>query len=108
MKGDCPLSVDQLQDKAVEQAIHCYCKGDDKGLETSLKKISYRSPYRDLRFILTGLVLMSDARKRAADVFAKVSNDSPFSEIANAVQAIALKGEDLPSKLVVLGPLLYQ
>lgn len=40
---DHPIAVDALQ---------AYCRGDDIALESHLKRLPFRSPYRDLRQIL--------------------------------------------------------
>jgi len=64
-------------------AVRAYCRGDDVELSSLLKKISFRSPYRDIRSILSALsVDLSDLKLGRAKL-EKIPEESPFKAAAN-------------------------
>lgn len=61
------------------QAMISYCAADDAAAERALKLIPFRSPFRDFRLLLKGM-LLRDTDAVAADRFLeKISVNSPYS-----------------------------
>ncbi len=60
---------------------HC---GEDKPEETkqALQEIPFRSPYRDLRTLITGLIHWQNDQDKAADFFRKIQASSPYFQYA--------------------------
>ena len=56
--ADDPVVVDY---PAADEAVAACARGDRDGLESALKRIPFRSPYRDLRPLLKGLIRARDA-----------------------------------------------
>lgn len=73
-------------------SIAACCRGDRADLDEQLRAIPFRSPYRDLRFILKALLLVGDDPSQAADLMARVAVDGPFEKLAAVVRAALLPG----------------
>ena len=71
--------------------ISAYCQGDDEQLSSLLKAISYRSPYRDFRTIVSALILLPDQSQAALTMLDRLSTDTPFQGFADLVRLIASK-----------------
>lgn len=78
-----------------QQAITAYCTQDDNSLEEALKKISFRSPYRDLRSILKALSLLATAPEEATTLLERIPTDSPFHSFAALLKNTTLEKNDL-------------
>jgi len=74
-------------------ALRAYSEGDDAAMKESLKAIPFRSPYRDLRLILQGLMGLAADPQAALAQFDKVPADSPFARLVE-VARIALLDDD--------------
>ncbi|MCD6389566.1 MAG: hypothetical protein J7L69_09140, partial [Desulfobulbaceae bacterium] len=61
-----------------DQAITAYCQGDYAAVENHLKNISFRSPYKNFRFALKGMLAFAENRNKAALFFEKIAKNSPF------------------------------
>jgi cellulose synthase operon protein C len=59
-------------------AIDMFCTGQADKLEEALRQIPIRSPYRDLRTLLTGLHHFSIDKAKASEVLQKITADSPY------------------------------
>ena len=73
-------------------SIAACCRGDRADLDEQLRTIPFRSPYRDLRFILKALLLVGDDPSQAADLMARIAVDGPFEKLAAVVRAALLPG----------------
>ena len=73
-------------------AIAACCRGDSPDLDEQLRAIPFRSPYRDLRFVLKALLLVSSDASQAAELIARVAVDGPFEKLAAVVRAGVLPG----------------
>lgn len=74
---------------AVNGALEAFCSGKDEEAYRFLNGIPYRSPYRDLRTILSALMARSSAgRTASSDKLARVAERSPFAGLANVLRAI--------------------
>ncbi len=79
-----------------KSALHAYCEQDRSALETSLKQIPFRSPYKDFRVILKGLVSMETDRDAAIILFNKIPDNSPYLSFVKLCQ---LQGLSEPEHL---------
>lgn len=77
-------------------------EGDAAALDEQLRAIPFRSPYRDLRFILKALVLVGDDPRQAAGLIARVAVGGPFEKLAAVVRAAVLPGSGWLSALLAL------
>ncbi|MEA3303436.1 MAG: hypothetical protein U9Q75_09210 [Pseudomonadota bacterium] len=71
---------------AAQRALDAYCSGDDGALETALKSLPFRSPFRELKSIFKVLLLLPDASRAAVEPLQKISADSPFYPLALGVR----------------------
>jgi hypothetical protein len=55
-----------------------FCTGRTDQLEDTLRQIPVRSPYRDLRTLLTGLRHLAMDRAKGIEILRKISSDSPY------------------------------
>ncbi len=78
-------------------ALQAYCQGDDEALQAELKTIPFRSPYKDLRQILKALVCKVDETR--VTLLQRISPDSPFNSLAQALANSQLADEELYVKL---------
>ncbi|WP_291992978.1 hypothetical protein [Candidatus Accumulibacter sp. ACC003] len=68
-------------------AIAACCRGDHAELDEHLRAIPFRSPYRDLRFLLKSLALLGSDPAQAAELIARVVVGGPFEALAKVVRA---------------------
>lgn len=59
-------------------AIDMFCTGQTDKLEDALRQIPVRSPYRDLRTLLTGLHYVSRDKAKGNKFLRKIAADSPY------------------------------
>ncbi len=64
-----------------DRAVENFCAGNDQAARKDLKGIPYRSPYRDLRTLITA-VLNSDRPSDAKRIISRIPGDSPYSILA--------------------------
>lgn len=80
-------------------AIAACCRGHAAELEECLRQIPFRSPYRDLRFLLKSLLLSSSDSRQAAELVARVAADGPFERLAAVIRAAVLPGSEWLARL---------
>ena len=73
-------------------AIAACCRGDQTELEQHLRAIPFRSPYRDLRFILKALSVVGSDPAQAAGLIGRAVVAGPFEGLAAVVRAAILPG----------------
>jgi tetratricopeptide (TPR) repeat protein len=86
------------------QALQAYCDTDESALRAALAKISFRSPYRDLRILLKGLAELIDRPDEAAITLKRVKCQSPFAALARIALGVNQEGEALLNNLAPLDP----
>ncbi len=69
-------------------AIDMFCTGQTEKLEDALRQIPIRSPYRDLRTLLTGLHHFASDKAKGCELFQKIASDSPYYYCAVGFSAI--------------------
>ncbi len=65
-----------------EAALDAFCGGHADEARTALKKIPFRSPYRDFRLLLNGCLLLAENPLEADRFFLKIPADSPYASAA--------------------------
>jgi len=81
----------------IRNALQAYFQGDS--VELSLKKIPFRSPYRDFRPILKALLLIEVDPNAANQLLEKVPADSVYAQFAALVRIVGQDGETLLTTL---------
>jgi hypothetical protein len=89
LAADSPLSRHRALALA---AIAACARGDQLALEEQLRAIPFRSPYRDLRYLLKSLLLLTEEPTQAAELIARVAAGGPFESLAAVVRAALLTG----------------
>jgi cellulose synthase operon protein C len=71
------------QTALAERALEAYCRGAPAAeLETLLKQIPFRSPFRDLRGLLKALAMLESDPAEATRLAAGIPSDSPYANLA--------------------------
>lgn len=73
-------------------AVEACGRGDLGTLDEHLRAIPFRSPYRDLRFLLKSLLLVDRNPAQAAELVGRVTFGGPFERLAAVVRAALLPG----------------
>lgn len=81
-------------------ALKAWCSGDDSRLEENLKQLSFRSPYRDLRTLLSTCLAARDGVDIGARLLERIGEDSPYRHWAGLVNDATLESR----KVVTLLP----
>ena len=63
-------------------AVRAYCRGNDVELSGLLRKIPFRSPYRDIRSVLSAMSLNSGELKSGREKLENIPQGSPFKAAA--------------------------
>lgn len=85
-------------------ALTAYGLGDGETLGRRLKAIPFRSPYRDLRWLLTALSALDSDPAKARAALSKIASDSPFAGAARIVRVAMREGPELLESWSELGP----
>ncbi len=88
----------------VKKALAAYSQGDDKTVEDFLKKIPFRSPYRDFRAILKSLVVIETEPSSVEQLLDKVPANSPYTPFAELIRMTVPHFEPLWEGLSQLTP----
>lgn len=75
---------------AARTALAAYCDGNDDHLALALRRIPFRSPYRDFATILKALLAIPEDPAAADSFLERVAADSPFSPLASAARLARL------------------
>ncbi|MCP4341990.1 MAG: hypothetical protein GY799_24675 [Desulfobulbaceae bacterium] len=80
-------------------AIDMSCSGQTDKLEDVLRQIPIRSPYRDLRTLLTGLHHLSRDNVKGRKILLKIATDSPYHNCAAGFIATTVSSKSLLADL---------
>ncbi len=105
LKGALPSDA-QLDSAAA--ALRAYCAGDDEEMAAYLKRLPYRSPYRDLRPIFQALVKTQTCGGEAGTQLKKLSTDSIFTPLSTLIGALDLPEDRLLNQMRGLKPEEFQ
>ncbi len=78
-----------------QAAVAAFCRGDDAAMDAALAGLPYRSPYRDLRWLLKGLACHPENPAAGRRFLARIAPDSPF-HLPARIAAAVLTGKALP------------
>jgi tetratricopeptide (TPR) repeat protein len=84
------------------QALEAYCEGDAPTLSRALERISFRSPYRDLRTLLKALLEQPKDPGQAIKMLERIDNQSAFAHFAHVIGISTYDGEQLLSAMAPL------
>lgn len=89
-----------------QNALQSYCKGADADrVREQLQGITFRSPYKDFRQLLTALLQREAGDSIAArELLARISEDSPFFSLKDAIWPSLLDGPYQAAALECLNP----
>lgn len=79
---------------AARTAVAVCAQGDPAALDAALQGISFRSPYRDLRPLLTGLTLLATDPTAAAASLARVPVQGPCRTLLQALRVCLTPGAE--------------
>lgn len=65
-----------------QSVFHHYCKNELEQTQQALQNIPFRSPYRDFRMLMTGLLSWLREKEKAAEILRKIDTDSPYYQYA--------------------------
>jgi hypothetical protein len=88
----------------ISEALNAWHAEDDAEARHLLKTIPYRSPYRDLRTILTAVLLQSSDEQAACELFSRIDPNSPFAGVTNVMRLGSLTGPEWLAAVSELGP----
>jgi tetratricopeptide (TPR) repeat protein len=86
-----PANSALRQDQAsARAALHAYCQDvDEADVREHLKRIAFRSPYKDFRQILNALLKLESDPAGALLLLDRLASDSPYQGIAAVIRACA-------------------
>lgn len=106
---DSPVAHDY---PAAGRALSAFCQHNDIEVEQALKSIPFRSPYRDFRMLLKGLLLLETDPAAAGNFLAKIGSVSPYWQLArmyemagSSLSVVFSRLKDLPPSMRSLLPL---
>jgi tetratricopeptide (TPR) repeat protein len=86
------------QGGAARGALAAYCAGDGQALEAELKRIPFRSPYRDWAQVLKALARLPEDPRAAEELLGRVAPESPFVSLQQAARlALLPESQFLPA-----------
>jgi tetratricopeptide (TPR) repeat protein len=97
---------------AAGSALSAFCQKNDVEVEQALKSIPFRSPYRDFRMLIKGMMLLATDPDAAGNFLAKIDSVSPYWQLARmfemaggSLSGIFLRLQDLSPSMRRLLPL---
>lgn len=70
-----------------KKAVELFCSGKEDELQDALRKIPFRSPYRDLRVLLTGLHTLPTDKEKGRELLRRITEKSPYHSTATGYLA---------------------
>jgi hypothetical protein len=90
-----PDSVFMAHAVVVQDALSAYQNNQPEDLEAALKKLPFRSAFRDFRTLIKAALLVSDSVGEAQSLLAKIPADSPYQQAAALLLAVTHEGAAL-------------
>lgn len=94
-----PESVLSQHYQIIKEALLAYYQGNDDTVKACLKKIPYRSPYRDFANILRALITLDTDAQNALTLIQQIPASSPFDGFAQLVKTSLLPTEILVGQM---------
>jgi hypothetical protein len=86
--------------KLVQTALQAYQDSNQEKLTETLKKLPYRSAFRDFRTLLNAVIVMPAEIEKTRSLLAKISENSPYNQMARLLQSSTLEGSALAEALL--------
>lgn len=86
----------------IKEALQAYYQGYDDTVKACLKKIPFRSPYRDFGVMLRTLIMLETNPQDALKLAKQIPTQSPFKNFAELVETSLLPIETLVEKMNTL------
>lgn len=86
--------------KIVQTALQAYQDNNKEKVSESLKQLPYRSAFRDFRTLLNAVVVIPGNGEKGQLLLAKISANSPYSQIARLLQVSTKEGAELAEGLL--------
>jgi tetratricopeptide (TPR) repeat protein len=86
-----PLESNLRQQQPIAQAVlRAYCQGSSENdVREQLKQISFRSPYRDFRQLVSALLKLDSDPSAALPLLERIPAESPYRGLADIIHACA-------------------
>ncbi|MBU4261096.1 MAG: hypothetical protein KKC76_04345 [Proteobacteria bacterium] len=89
---------------AAGRALSAFCQHNDVEVEQALKSIPFRSPYRDFRMLIKGLLLLETDSAAAENFLARIGSVSPYWQLARMFEVAGGSLSGIFSRLKDLSP----
>ena len=88
----------------VQEALSAYRNNKLEDIEPTLKKLPFRSAFRDFRTLMKAALLIPESAEQAQSLLAKIPADSPYQPAGALLLAVTHKGAALVKDLLQLTP----
>jgi hypothetical protein len=88
----------------VQEALGAYRNNKLEDIESALKKLPFRSAFRDFRTVMKAALLVPESVEQAQSLLAKIPADSPYQQAGALLLAITHEGAALVNDLLQLTP----
>ncbi|MCK5889012.1 MAG: hypothetical protein KAG19_03615 [Methylococcales bacterium] len=88
--------------KSVQEALQALQNSDKTLLDASLKKIPFRSAFKDLRIILNAVNIAPESIEKAQSLFAKIPENSAYFQTAQLLILSTLEGKAFADNAIAL------
>lgn len=88
----------------VQEALNAYRNNKLEDIEPALKKLPFRSAFRDFRTVMKAALLISESVEQAQALLTKIPADSPYQQAGRSLLAITHQGAALVNDLLQLTP----
>lgn len=86
----------------VQEALNAYQNNRPEDIESALKKLPFRSAFRDFRTLMKAALLIPESVEQAQSLLAKIPADSPYQQAGALLLAITHEGAALVNDLLQL------
>lgn len=88
----------------VQDALNAFRNNQLEDMETALKKLPFRSAFRDFRILMKAVISIPDSIEQAQSLLAKIPADSPYRQAGALLLAVTHQGATLVNDLLQLTP----
>lgn len=87
-----------------QEALNAYQNNQLEDIEPILKKLPFRSAFRDFRTLMKAVLLIPESVEQAQSLLAKIPADSPYQQAGALLLAVTHKGATLVNDLLQFIP----
>lgn len=88
----------------VQEALNAYQNTQLEDIEPILKKLPFRSAFRDIRTLMKAVLLIPESVEQAQSLLTKIPADSPYQQAGALLLAVTHKGATLVNDLLQFTP----